>query len=135
MHRDIKPDNIQILSDGRIKLTDFGISRMAFQKGDQDVIRGKYAYMSPEQVRGEGHRLDGRSDLFSLGVIFYELLTGTTPFDSERFKEVGYDEMRRIIREDEPPKPSTRISTNDEPEIQANSPIKALVRMARLARK
>ena len=72
---------------------------------------GTPLYMSPEQAERSGLDIDTRSDIYSLGVLLYELLTGSTPFDQDQLKDAGLDEVRRIIREQEPPRPSTRIST------------------------
>src|SRR5262249_13060927 len=82
---------------------------------------GTPLYMSPEQAGMSDLDVDTRSDIYTLGVLLYELLTGTTPFTKERFKQAAYDEICRIIREEEPPKPSTRLSTIEElPTIAAN---------------
>jgi tetratricopeptide (TPR) repeat protein len=121
IHRDIKPSNVLVtLHDGTPvpKIIDFGIAKALGRKLTDKTMYTGFAqlvgtplYMSPEQAELSGLDIDTRTDIYSLGVLLYELLTGTTPFDKERLKDVGYDELRRIIREEEPPKPSTRIST------------------------
>jgi serine/threonine protein kinase/lipopolysaccharide biosynthesis regulator YciM len=121
IHRDLKPSNVLVtLYDGAplVKIIDFGIAKALGQQLTDKTLFTGFAqllgtplYMSPEQAALSNVDVDTRSDIYSLGVLLYELLTGATPFDKERFKEAGYDEMRRIIREEEPPKPSTRVST------------------------
>ena len=123
IHRDIKPTNVLVAShDGRpvVKVIDFGVAKAIGQQLTERTIYtaltqmvGTPLYMSPEQAGMSGLDIDTRTDIYSLGVLLYELLTGTTPFDKERLKQAAYDEMRRIIREEEPQKPSTRISTTD----------------------
>jgi serine/threonine protein kinase len=121
IHRDLKPSNVLVeIHDVQpvLKVIDFGIAKaMGQQLTDKTVYTavaqmvGTPLYMSPEQAGLSSLDVDTRSDVYSLGVLLYELLTGTTPFDHEQFKQASYDEMRRIIREDEPPRPSTRLST------------------------
>jgi WD40 repeat protein len=121
IHRDLKPTNVLVtLHDGTAvcKVIDFGIAKATGQQLTEKTLFTNFAhligtplYMSPEQAEMSGLDVDTRSDIYSLGVLLYELLTGTTPFDKERLRTVGYDEIRRIIREEEPPRPSTRIST------------------------
>jgi serine/threonine protein kinase/tetratricopeptide (TPR) repeat protein len=121
IHRDIKPSNVLIMSqDGTplVKVIDFGVAKAIGQQLTDKTIYTQFTqlvgtplYMSPEQAGQSGLDVDTRTDIYSLGVLLYELLTGTTPFDRDRLKEADYDEIRRIIREEEPAKPSTRIST------------------------
>jgi len=120
IHRDLKPSNILItLQDGQAipKVIDFGIAKaMDQQLTDKTLFTrfehmiGTPAYMSPEQVALSAVDVDTRSDVYALGVLLYELLTGTPPFDAETLRNAAHDEMRRMIREDEPPKPSTRLT-------------------------
>ncbi len=121
IHRDIKPNNVMVtLHDGTPvpKIIDFGIAKATNQRLTERTLFTEYnqfigtpAYMSPEQAEMSGLDVDTRSDIYSLGVLLYELLTGTTPIDSQRLKEVAYTELQRLIREDEPHRPSVRIST------------------------
>ena len=121
IHRDLKPSNIMItLHDGKPvpKVIDFGVSKALSQQLTEKTLFTAYgqmvgtpAYMSPEQAEMSGLDIDTRSDVYSLGVLLYELLTGCTPFDAKRLRSAGFAEMQRIIREEDPPKPSTRLTT------------------------
>jgi serine/threonine protein kinase len=121
IHRDIKPTNVMVVShDGTpvVKVIDFGVAKAIGQQlTDKSVYTqfsqfiGTPLYMSPEQAGQSGLDIDTRTDIYALGVLLYELLTGTTPFDKERLASASYDEIRRLIRDEEPPKPSTRMST------------------------
>jgi eukaryotic-like serine/threonine-protein kinase len=122
IHRDLKPSNTLVtLHDGVPvpKIIDFGIAKATSDQRltDKTVFTafeqfiGTPAYMSPEQAEMSGLDVDTRSDIYSLGVLLYELLTGRTPLDAEELLQSGMNEMRRKIREDEPPRPSTRLST------------------------
>jgi WD40 repeat protein/serine/threonine protein kinase len=124
IHRDIKPSNILVaLQDGvpMPKVIDFGIAKATAgqQLTDKTLYTaleqfvGTPAYMSPEQAEMAGVDIDTRSDIYSLGVMLYELLTSKVPFDPKRLVQAGLDEIRRIIREEEPARPSTRINTLD----------------------
>jgi WD40 repeat protein/serine/threonine protein kinase len=131
IHRDLKPSNVLVTVHDTtpvVKVIDFGVAKALGQELTDKTLFTGFAqmvgtplYMSPEQAGQSGLDIDTRSDIYSLGVLLYELLTGTTPFDKERFKRAAYDEIRRIIREEEPPRPSTRLSeaTDSLPSISA----------------
>jgi WD40 repeat protein len=120
IHRDLKPSNVLVTVHDTTpvpKVIDFGVAKALGQELTDKTLFTGFAqmvgtplYMSPEQAGQSGLDVDTRSDIYSLGVLLYELLTGTTPFGKERFKQATYEEIRRIIREEEPPKPSTRLS-------------------------
>ena len=121
IHRDIKPSNIMVtLHDGVPvpKVIDFGIAKATEARLTEATVYtqlhqfiGTPAYMSPEQAEMSGLDIDTRSDIYSLGVLLYELLTGRTPFDAKELVKGGLEAMRRTIRQAEPPRPSTRLST------------------------
>jgi serine/threonine protein kinase/Tol biopolymer transport system component/tetratricopeptide (TPR) repeat protein len=121
IHRDIKPSNVMVTHrDGEPipKVIDFGIAKATNQRLTEKTLFTRYAhligtpaYMSPEQAELSDLDIDTRTDIYSLGVLLYELLTGTTPFSEEELRKAGYVEMQHVIREQEPIKPSTKLST------------------------
>ncbi len=128
IHRDIKPSNILVaLNDGvpLPKIIDFGIAKATRGKLTDETFFtaleqfiGTPAYMSPEQADAREVDIDTRSDIYSLGVLLYELLTGQTPFDAHQLLKSGLDEIRRTIREKEPAAPSTQLSTMEAPDLR-----------------
>src|SRR5262249_40235158 len=120
IHRDVKPSNVLVsMQDGKPvpKIIDFGIAKATAQRlterslyTQHGTVMGTLEYMSPEQAELSALDVDTRTDVYALGVLLYELLTGTTPLRRQTLREAGYAEILRRIREEEPPKPSTRLS-------------------------
>ena len=123
IHRDLKPSNVLVAEyDGHPvpKVIDFGVAKAIGQPLTQETlftqfgqVIGTFEYMSPEQATFNQLDVDTRSDIYSLGVLLYELLAGSTPIDKRRLRSAALDEVLRIIREEEPPRPSTRLSSSE----------------------
>jgi serine/threonine protein kinase/tetratricopeptide (TPR) repeat protein len=121
IHRDVKPGNVLVtLYDGKPvpKVIDFGVAKAVEQRLTErtlftryGVLVGTFEYMAPEQAEMSALGVDTRSDIYSLGVLLYELLTGSTPLERERVRAAAFADVLRLIREEEPPRPSTRLST------------------------
>jgi serine/threonine protein kinase/tetratricopeptide (TPR) repeat protein len=124
IHRDLKPSNVLVcLYDGQPvpKVIDFGVAKATEQRLTERTmftqygqIIGTFEYMSPEQAEMSQLGVDTRSDIYSLGVMLYELLTGSTPLQRQQLREAGLTEMLKMVKEEEPPKPSTRLSSTQE---------------------
>ena len=131
IHRDLKPSNLLVEVHDVLpvpKIIDFGIAKATGQQLTEqslhtafDQMVGTPLYMSPEQAGQSCKDVDTRTDIYSLGVVLYELLTGYTPFDRDALRKSGVDEMRRIIREVDPPRPSARVSTLQAAELSTIS--------------
>jgi len=121
IHRDIKPSNIlveYIDETATPKIIDFGVAKATAHRltertlfTERGQLIGTPEYMSPEQAEASGQDVDTRADIYSLGVLLYELLTGTLPFDPETLRQAGFSEIQRIIRDVDPPRPSTKLSS------------------------
>ena len=151
IHRDIKPSNVLVTmyDDKPVpKVIDFGVAKAIEQRLTEKTLFtqfgalvGTFEYMSPEQAEMNAFGVDTRSDIYSLGVLLYELLTGTTPLERQRLREAALDEMVRLIREEEPPRPSMRLSSSERPaedrgraQDRAGQAVEAGARRARLDR-
>jgi serine/threonine protein kinase len=144
IHRDLKPSNILIcLYDGRPvpKVIDFGLAKAMHQPLTErtlhtahGVMMGTPLYMSPEQAEFNNLDVDTRTDIYALGVILYELLTGTTPLEKQRFQKAAWQELLRLIKEEEPPRPSARLSGSGSlPSVAAQRQLEP-VKLTRLVR-
>lgn len=124
IHRDLKPSNMLVARyEGTIvpKVIDFGVAKAVAPRGTDPAtltgiaqLVGTLEYMSPEQTRFDQTDLDTRTDIYSLGVVLYQLVTGATPLDARHVRTAGFDETLRMIREQDPPTPSTRLRSSDE---------------------
>jgi serine/threonine protein kinase len=145
IHRDLKPSNVLVtLQDGKPvpKVIDFGVAKAVNQRltertlfTETGMLIGTPEYMSPEQADLTGLDVDTTTDIYSLGVLLYELLVGALPFDTKTLRRAGYVEIQRVIREDEPPRPTTRLSGLGQTAIEIarrrRSDVRTLIRLLR----